>query len=95
VDHRQDGARSALRLPRHRHARHRRDHHRGPEERGLAGARREERHRHTPPVPYEVDLQQSESFLGFADRIGADPVTFSAITVKLSYAALFIAVLSR
>jgi branched-chain amino acid transport system permease protein len=45
------------------------------------------------PVPYEVDLQQSESFLGFAERIGADPVTFSAITVKLSYAALFIVVL--
>jgi branched-chain amino acid transport system permease protein len=37
------------------------------------------------PVPYEVDLQQSEGFVGFADRIGADPVTFSSITVKLSY----------
>jgi branched-chain amino acid transport system permease protein len=45
------------------------------------------------PVPYEVDLQQSEGFLSFADRIGADPVTFSAITVKLSYAGLFIVVL--
>jgi branched-chain amino acid transport system permease protein len=45
------------------------------------------------PVPYEVDLQQSESFLGLAERIGADPVTFSSITVKLSYAALFIVVL--
>ncbi|MDG4648874.1 branched-chain amino acid ABC transporter permease [Roseibacterium sp. SDUM158017] len=45
------------------------------------------------PVPYEVDLQQSESFLAFAGRIGADPVTFSSITVKLSYAALFLVVL--
>ncbi|MEM7722292.1 MAG: branched-chain amino acid ABC transporter permease [Pseudomonadota bacterium] len=45
------------------------------------------------PVPYEVDLQQNESFLSFAERIGADPVTFSSITVKLSYAGLFIVVL--
>ncbi len=46
------------------------------------------------PVPYEVDLQASESFLGLAERIGADPVTFSSITVKLSYGCLFIAVLA-
>jgi branched-chain amino acid transport system permease protein len=45
------------------------------------------------PVPYEVDLQQSEGFLDLATRLGADPVTFSSITVKLSYAALFLAVL--
>jgi branched-chain amino acid transport system permease protein len=45
------------------------------------------------PVPYEVELQQNESFLSFAERMGADPVTFSSITVKLSYAALFIVVL--
>jgi branched-chain amino acid transport system permease protein len=45
------------------------------------------------PVPYEVDLQQSEGFLGLAERIGADPVTFSSLTVKLSYAGLFIVVL--
>ncbi|MCU4651945.1 branched-chain amino acid ABC transporter permease [Roseibacterium sp. SDUM158016] len=45
------------------------------------------------PVPYEVDLQRSESFLGLADRMGVDPVTFSSITVKLSYAALFLVVL--
>jgi branched-chain amino acid transport system permease protein len=45
------------------------------------------------PVPYEVDLQRSESFLGLAERIGADPVTFSSIMVKLSYAGLFIIVL--
>jgi len=45
------------------------------------------------PVPYEVDLQQNERFLAFAERIGADPVTMSSITVKLSYAGLFIVVL--
>jgi branched-chain amino acid transport system permease protein len=45
------------------------------------------------PVPYEVELQETEGFLDFAGRIGADPVTFSSITVKLSYAALFIVVL--
>jgi branched-chain amino acid transport system permease protein len=45
------------------------------------------------PVPYEVNLQESEGFLAFAERIGADPITFSSITVKLSYAALFIVVL--
>jgi branched-chain amino acid transport system permease protein len=45
------------------------------------------------PVPYEVDLQQSEGFLDLATRLGADPVTFSSITVKLSYAALFLVVL--
>jgi len=45
------------------------------------------------PVPYEVDLQRSEPFLDLAARIGADPVTFSSITVKLSYAGLFVIVL--
>ncbi|MEQ8365305.1 MAG: branched-chain amino acid ABC transporter permease, partial [Roseicyclus sp.] len=45
------------------------------------------------PVPYEVDLQASERFTNFAASIGADPVTFSSITVKLSYAGLFIVVL--
>jgi branched-chain amino acid transport system permease protein len=45
------------------------------------------------PVPYEVDLQADPGFLTLAERIGADPVTFSSITVKLSYAALFIVVL--
>ena len=45
------------------------------------------------PVPYEFDLQQSQSFLDFAARLGADPVTLSSITVKLSYACLFAAVL--
>ncbi|UWQ97356.1 branched-chain amino acid ABC transporter permease [Rhodobacteraceae bacterium M385] len=45
------------------------------------------------PVPYEVDLQASNGFLDFAANIGADPVTASTLTVKLLYAALFLAVL--
>jgi branched-chain amino acid transport system permease protein len=45
------------------------------------------------PVPYEVDLQQSETFLGIAADLGANPVTMSSITVKLAYAGLFIVVL--
>jgi len=45
------------------------------------------------PVPYEIDLQNDP---GFVDRItgwGFDPVTASAITVKLAYSGLFLAVL--
>ena len=45
------------------------------------------------PVPYEIDLQNDA---GFVDRItgyGFDPVTASAITVKLAYTGLFLAVL--
>ncbi|GAB5446218.1 branched-chain amino acid ABC transporter permease [Gymnodinialimonas sp.] len=45
------------------------------------------------PVPYEVDLQVNEQFLGLVASTGADPVTASTITVKILYAALFIAVL--
>ncbi|SEK97802.1 branched-chain amino acid ABC transporter permease [Pacificibacter marinus] len=45
------------------------------------------------PVPYEIDLQQSEWFIGFAQNIGADPVTASSIFVKLCYAGLFLAVI--
>lgn len=45
------------------------------------------------PVPYEVDLQVNEQFLGLVANIGADPVTASTITVKLLYAGLFIVVL--
>ena len=41
------------------------------------------------PVPYEVDLQQAE---WFASRV-ADPVTASAIAVKLGYMAFFVVVL--
>jgi branched-chain amino acid transport system permease protein len=45
------------------------------------------------PVPFEVDLQASQSFLAFASSIGADPVAASAVVVKLLYAAMFLAVL--
>ena len=45
------------------------------------------------PVAYEVDLQKSEAFLGWASRLGVDPVDLSSAYVKLSYAALFAAVL--
>ncbi|MEO1563258.1 MAG: branched-chain amino acid ABC transporter permease [Pseudomonadota bacterium] len=45
------------------------------------------------PVPYEIELQQAEWFLDFSMRLGADPVTFSSIYVKLSYALLFLTVL--
>ena len=45
------------------------------------------------PVPYEIDLQNSSWFNNLADSLGANVVTFSSIFVKLSYAALFIAVL--
>ncbi|APX88621.1 branched-chain amino acid ABC transporter permease [Brevirhabdus pacifica] len=45
------------------------------------------------PVPYEVDLQSSESFVARARDWGIDPVTASSITVKLAYAGLFALVL--
>ncbi|MBC6437043.1 MAG: branched-chain amino acid ABC transporter permease [Rhodobacteraceae bacterium] len=45
------------------------------------------------PVPYEVELQASAHVLALAARLGADPVTVSAIMVKLSYGGLFIVVL--
>jgi branched-chain amino acid transport system permease protein len=45
------------------------------------------------PVPYEIDLQQSEWFIGMMQTIGADPVTASSIFVKLCYAGLFLAVI--
>ncbi len=45
------------------------------------------------PVPYEIDLQNSETFVDRMSAIGADPVTASSITVKLSYAGLFAVVL--
>ena len=45
------------------------------------------------PVPFEIDLQRSEWFLNLAERLGADPVTFSSIFVKLCYASLFASVL--
>jgi branched-chain amino acid transport system permease protein len=45
------------------------------------------------PVPYEINLQNAQWFLDLSARIGADPVTFSSITVKLCYAGLFAIVL--
>jgi len=45
------------------------------------------------PVQYEVNMQQSDSFLAFASTIGFDPVTGSSIIVKLTYVMLFSTVL--
>ncbi len=45
------------------------------------------------PVPYEVDLQASPTFVARATGWGLDPVTASSILVKLCYAGLFLAVL--
>jgi branched-chain amino acid transport system permease protein len=45
------------------------------------------------PVPYEVDLQRDPAFVERVVSWGYDPVTASAIVVKLSYAGLFTAVL--
>ncbi|CUH40292.1 leucine/isoleucine/valine transporter permease subunit [Jannaschia seosinensis] len=45
------------------------------------------------PVPYEVDLQASESFVESVTGFGVDPVTASTIAVKLAYTGLFAVVL--
>ena len=45
------------------------------------------------PVPYEVDIQQSETFLKLAADWDIPIVELSSIVVKLSYAALFAVVL--
>ncbi|MFP6773463.1 MAG: branched-chain amino acid ABC transporter permease [Alphaproteobacteria bacterium] len=45
------------------------------------------------PVPYEVDLQQAVWFQKWAAILGATPVEFSSIFVKLCYGALFATVL--
>ena len=45
------------------------------------------------PVPYEIDLQNSESFVANANSIGIDPVTASTLYVKLGYSVLFTIVL--
>jgi len=45
------------------------------------------------PVPYEVDLQASASFVDFAAGLGLDPAEASSLTVKLAYAGLFLIVL--
>ncbi|RUS59140.1 branched-chain amino acid ABC transporter permease [Pseudorhodobacter sp. E13] len=41
------------------------------------------------PVPYEVDLQQSSTFLDWAAQYGFDPIVASSIVVKLLYALIF------
>ncbi|MDA8586123.1 branched-chain amino acid ABC transporter permease [Rhodobacteraceae bacterium] len=45
------------------------------------------------PVPYEIDLQKSETFVERTTSWGFDPVIASSITVKLAYAGLFLTVL--
>ncbi len=45
------------------------------------------------PVPYEVDLQNSASFVERAASYGTDPVTASTVVVKLLYAGLFSVIL--
>ena len=45
------------------------------------------------PVPREIDLQQTESFVSSAQALGIDPVTASTLYVKLGYSLLFAAVL--
>ncbi|TMV43698.1 branched-chain amino acid ABC transporter permease, partial [Thioclava sp. BHET1] len=45
------------------------------------------------PVPYEVDLQKSASFVAKAQAIGLDPRTASTIFVDLCFSALFLIVL--
>ena len=45
------------------------------------------------PVPYEIDLQNSDSFVDRVTSYGFDPVTASSITVKLAYSGLFLVVL--
>ena len=45
------------------------------------------------PAPYEIDLQNSESFVEKAASLGLDPVTASTLWVKVIYAGLFTVVL--
>lgn len=45
------------------------------------------------PVPYEIDLQNSTSFVEKATNLGIDPVTASTLWVKTLYAGLFAVVL--
>ncbi|MEM7296530.1 MAG: branched-chain amino acid ABC transporter permease [Pseudomonadota bacterium] len=41
------------------------------------------------PVPYEIDLQTSETFIARSSALGLDPVTASTLSVKLGYSVLF------
>ncbi|MDP2494184.1 branched-chain amino acid ABC transporter permease [Shimia thalassica] len=45
------------------------------------------------PVPKEIDLQETESFVQAAQNLGMDPVTASSLYVKAGYSLLFAAVL--
>ena len=45
------------------------------------------------PVPYEIELQTTDWFLGLADSLGTAPSEASSIFVKICYALLFTAVL--
>ncbi|QPH55436.1 branched-chain amino acid ABC transporter permease [Pontivivens ytuae] len=45
------------------------------------------------PVPYEIDLQRADWFIGWAQSLGMDTVEASTIFVRLCYAALFLGVL--
>jgi len=45
------------------------------------------------PVPQEIDLQNSASFVARAQGYGLDPVEASTLAVKLGYSALFLVVL--
>ncbi len=45
------------------------------------------------PVPYEIDLVNSEWFLNFASQISMDPPTAASIFVKLGYTVLFVIML--
>jgi len=45
------------------------------------------------PVAYEVDLQKSDTFVGWAHWFGLSPVDASSLYVKLSYSILFAIVL--
>ncbi len=46
------------------------------------------------PVPYEIDLQRDPGFVETVTGWGFEPMTASAITVKLAYMGLFLAVLA-
>jgi branched-chain amino acid transport system permease protein len=45
------------------------------------------------PVPYEVNLQTADWFITLSSTLGADPVGFSSIFVKICYACLFVSML--
>jgi len=49
--------------------------------------------RPAPVVPYEIDLQNSASFVETASSLGLDPVMASTLYVKLGYSLLFTVVL--